>query len=226
MRIRQRKSCETRTGQSIVPCLSRAFDRTRIGTSLAEPRPSERCPTEMRSYDGSHPAVASIRDLPVRAGLRLHGATGSSERASIGGDDARGSPRPRRHCQRARLAWPKAAPGEDWHLADGRLAIEAHGEALRAELTQVPLPLHGTKTRDRERSTPVLFAWQRSLLSYAKDSRRRRGRPCFAKSRTSSRLANTRAGYGEDSPPAANCASYCPIQNMHSVVRKFDTTLG
>lgn len=39
---------------------------------------------------------------------------------------------------------------------------------LRADLSQVPLPLHGTKTRDRERSTPVLFAWQRSLLSYAK----------------------------------------------------------
>jgi integrase len=41
-------------------------------------------------------------------------------------------------------------------------------KALRADLSQVPLPLHGTKTRDRERSAPVLFAWQRSLLSYAK----------------------------------------------------------
>jgi integrase len=41
-------------------------------------------------------------------------------------------------------------------------------KALRSDLTRVPLPLHGTKTRDRERVTPVLFAWQRSLLSYAK----------------------------------------------------------
>jgi integrase len=40
--------------------------------------------------------------------------------------------------------------------------------AVRSDLAQVPLPLHGTKTRDRERSTPVLFAWQRSLLAYAR----------------------------------------------------------
>jgi integrase len=40
--------------------------------------------------------------------------------------------------------------------------------ALRSDLTQVPLSLHGTKTCDRERSTPVLFVWQRSLLAYAR----------------------------------------------------------
>jgi integrase len=53
-------------------------------------------------------------------------------------------------------------------LASGAEKRAVH-KALRADLSQVPLPLHGTKTRDRERSTPVLFAWQRSLLSYAKN---------------------------------------------------------
>jgi integrase len=44
----------------------------------------------------------------------------------------------------------------------------AVNNALRGDLTRVPLPLHGTKTRDRERAAPVLFGWQRSLLSYAR----------------------------------------------------------
>lgn len=39
--------------------------------------------------------------------------------------------------------------------------------ALRADLDLKPIPLRGTKTKDRERSCPVLFPWQKKLLKYA-----------------------------------------------------------
>jgi integrase len=40
--------------------------------------------------------------------------------------------------------------------------------ALRVDLEAVPLPLRGTKTKDRDRACPIVLPWQRALLDVAK----------------------------------------------------------
>jgi hypothetical protein len=39
--------------------------------------------------------------------------------------------------------------------------------ARREELSMVPVPLHGTRARDRERSAFQVFEWQRDLMKIA-----------------------------------------------------------
>jgi integrase len=59
--------------------------------------------------------------------------------------------------------------------------------ARRDELAMVPLPLHGTKTEDRERSCFVVFDWQRELLELARIGMDGEGELSFKEWRNSDR---------------------------------------
>jgi integrase len=63
----------------------------------------------------------------------------------------------------------------------------ANPGALRSDFDVVPVPLRGTKTKDRARSCPVLFPWQKQYLKFAKKNADGEGEKAFTRWSNSSR---------------------------------------